>query len=426
VAKRSRSTGRARKRVRDAFAHPLWLIAVVTVVALKLATAGVGYLLAQDTSRFDRQDYRGEYYHAMPDSRLEPGGKVSFFDIWNYSDSEWYLEIARGGYPKLDQTGAAHRATGVPGREADRIAAQKYAFFPLFPWTVRLAGVVLPLKPAAFLVVFVAGLGAACCLALLWDDFFPGRQRLGLLALLLTFLFPFAIFTCLYFTEGPFLFLSAAALLALQRRRWLLAGLAGALLSLTRPTGVLLAVPVLLEAVRRRPTGGERQPRLPALLVAAATVAGVLPFALLNRLRTGSWITFASVQHFWSNASSIAQNFYGNVVYRALHFGELEFHRFHSSRVDFLLMLAFAACLVFMWRDRGFPRTLTVWSTVLWVVPLLTKDLMSFSRYMSVSFPVFMFLALRLPRASRYLVLPAFAIGYYFALRAVVFYNWVG
>jgi hypothetical protein len=79
-----------------------------------------------------------------------------------------------------------------------------------------------------------------------------------------------------------------------------------------------------------------------------------------------------------------------------------------------------------MWRDRRFPRALTLWSTLLWLAPLLSKDLMSFGRYMSVSFPVFMFGALRLRGAGRTVVLVACAAGYLAALYGIMTYAWVG
>ena len=51
---------------------------------------------------------------------------------------------------------------------------------------------------------------------------------------------------------------------------------------------------------------------------------------------------------------------------------------------------------------------------------------MSFGRYMSVSFPVFMYLALALPRPARVVLVLACAAGYVLALSGIVTYAWVG
>jgi hypothetical protein len=50
------------------------------------------------------------------------------------------------------------------------------------------------------------------------------------------------------YSEAPFILLSAAQLLALHRRRWVVAGGLGLLAALTRTSGVLLAVPAAVEA----------------------------------------------------------------------------------------------------------------------------------------------------------------------------------
>ena len=90
-----------------------------------------------------------------------------------------------------------------------------------------------------------------------------------------------------------------------------------------------------------------------------------------------------------------------------------------------MIMLSFAAVIAGMWFDRKFPRELTLWSAVIWIVPLAAKnDLMSFSRYMSVSFPVFLFLGLR-AGWMRFIIIAIYATGYLFALGAIIRYAWL-
>jgi hypothetical protein len=82
------------------------------------------------------------------------------------------------------------------------------------------------------------------------------------------------------YAEGPFLALAAAQLLALGRRRWWWAAAFGALATLTRPSGALLAVPALIEAVAG--VGAVGPPRIPLRRIwgrAAAVVAPVGAFA---------------------------------------------------------------------------------------------------------------------------------------------------
>src|SRR5207302_7078559 len=68
-----------------------------------------------------------------------------------------------------------------------------------------------------------------------------GRRTMMLLAF-----FPTAVFFSAVYSEGLFLALSIGAVYAARQDRWALAGIAAGLATLTRPTGFLLTVPLLL------------------------------------------------------------------------------------------------------------------------------------------------------------------------------------
>jgi hypothetical protein len=90
------------------------------------------------------------------------------------------------------------------------------------------------------------------------------------------------------YAEGPFLLLSAAHLLALHRRRWWPAAALGFLAVLTRPSGLLLAVPASVEAWKgwRSARAADRLGRAAAVL---APVAGLGAFLLWVEEATGDW-----------------------------------------------------------------------------------------------------------------------------------------
>ena len=98
------------------------------------------------------------------------------------------------------------------------------------------------------------------------------------------------------YAEGPFLVLAAVQLLALHRRRWWLAGVAGALASLTRPSGLLLALPAGVEALRVR--AGRPGPLELAGRVAAVVgpVVGVTGYLLWVEETTGQGMLPVRVQ----------------------------------------------------------------------------------------------------------------------------------
>jgi hypothetical protein len=413
----------------DASARFPWSTLVVRAVLLclviKLVTWGLGYALTGVVT-FDRREYFGNYGHYLLDTRAATPKRPSFFEIWNYSDSEWYLTLAANGYPDLVADPQCGLDRPRPEWSTEKHCKHKYAFFPLYPMAIAAAAAVLPLAAAAFVATALIGIAAAAVFAALWAACLPERDGDVLPAVALLFLYPFAIFYQLYFSESLFLLLSVAAFLSAWRRRWLAMLGAGLLLASARPLGVLI-VPALVAAVLDATRGGAEDQRTRGIACALLVPLGIVPFAVLNHLRTGDWHFFSTAQQLWGYENvALATNLWKNLVGKALAFPGLPWHRFHQSRLDYLVMLAFGGILVAMWRDRRFPRALTLWSTLLWLAPLVSKDLMSFGRYMSVSFPVFMFLALRLRGAARTAILVACGAGYVVALYGIMTYAWVG
>jgi hypothetical protein len=179
------------------------------------------------------------------------------------SDGVWYLGIAHHGY-------------GSPppiGPDGSYVHLTSLAFFPLYPLIVRVVAVTgLPYLGAALLVTGGAGLAAALLVAL-WARAIVGTR--GALVLLAIWeLFPSSAVLDLAYSEALFVAAAAGALLALQRRAWVLAGLAATVAGLTRPTGgaVVAAVWVAvgLEWWRRR------RPSAPSLAAALVAPVGLL------------------------------------------------------------------------------------------------------------------------------------------------------
>lgn len=175
-------------------------------------------------------------------------------------DALWYLAIAADGYP----TGT----TAVP---------QAAAFFPGYPLAVAavgrlLAGAYLLAANLVSLVATAAGLAGIHRLAgttARGDDGTPRR------ALLLTAVFPTAFFLLAPYSEGLFLAASTWALVAARERRWALAAATGVVAGLTRNVGVLLVVPVAIEAwTAWRQHGEARRPGWAAVAAVAAAPFG--------------------------------------------------------------------------------------------------------------------------------------------------------
>ena len=153
-------------------------------------------------------------------------------------DAVWYRSVAVDGY-RYD-----------PASPENNIG-----FYPLYPLLLRGLSAALPV-PILWLGI---GFSLACLLGALWlagNLFFEWGGRAtairGLSALLL---FPTSFYFASVYTESLFLLLTVSALCAARRQKWLMAGGAGFLASLTRLNGFLIAIPIAWYAWRawRRP-----------------------------------------------------------------------------------------------------------------------------------------------------------------------------
>lgn len=141
-------------------------------------------------------------------------------------DAVWFLSIADDGY----------------GDSADKAKA---AFYPLYPLLSKLVGFVVGSTVTGALLVSLACFFAALVLLRKLADIELG-ERDGRVAVLLVAFFPSAFFFSGIYSESLFLLLSVGALLAARKERWMWAGIAAGLATLTRNSGAVLLVPLVL------------------------------------------------------------------------------------------------------------------------------------------------------------------------------------
>jgi hypothetical protein len=138
-------------------------------------------------------------------------------------DSSYYVFTAQHGYEALGQT----------------------AFFPFYPLVMRCVATVTYSEVVAGVLVSLVSFAIALAVLhrLAELDFGPAvaRRTVWLIAL-----FPASVFFSAVYTEGLFLALSVGAVYAARRGSWAWAGALGGMAALTRNTGVLVLVPVLL------------------------------------------------------------------------------------------------------------------------------------------------------------------------------------
>lgn len=215
-------------------------------------------------------------------------GYVHALCVW---DCGWYRTIAEGGYDI---------APGVRLRPG----AANWAFFPLSPGLAavlsRLTGL------SAEWAGFIVSNTAAVLAALVARPLFSSARAYWLFATALL-IGPFSFLFSSLHTEALFILMTTLALRALHNSRFVLAGLATALLSATRVTGVLMVFAMLARAVEDHLRQGGRWRELPRALVGnpplllglALAPAGLFAYMAWLRFQVGDGLAFVHIQRAW-------------------------------------------------------------------------------------------------------------------------------
>ncbi|MFK0226649.1 hypothetical protein ACIQUL_12880 [Streptomyces sp. NPDC090303] len=205
-------------------------------------------------------------------------------------DSLWYARVATYGYDFSVQA--------PDGRHLSSMA-----FFPLLPWLERSAGF-LGISPAnaGLAISIIASLAASIGL------FRLGRHihsdKVGYLLVCLWASLPVAIVQSMAYSESLFVSLSAWALYALIKERWITAGFLAFFAGLTRPVGLAVSVAVFIAAllaVRSLGASGNSRDFRKALFACAISPLGALGYILWVGLQRGHLLGYFEVQGEWGN-----------------------------------------------------------------------------------------------------------------------------
>ena len=411
-----------RAAVRIGVSTRLAVLLVAIFAALSFGPASGG-LARENADKFDEPALT----HALADPVLAPLAR------W---DSVWYLRIADSGYGGNASLRSGHRPLLA------QHSTPRAAFFPLYPVLVRSVGTLFggshgALLAAAYLVSLAAFVAA---LALLYrlTELELGRP-LARPTLLLLAVFPAAVYFGAPYAESLFLLLAVGAFYAARTDRWAWAGICAGLASATRSAGLLLLIPLALIWWSSR----SRRPRDAAWLLLAP--AGLVAYAAWLGLVEGDALRFLDVQDAWSRelAVPLAGAWDGFVAafdgVRQLASGSRSPVYFEAAAGDPFriaainvmlfgtLVFAVAACVGVL---RRLPRPYGVWVATSLVLPLsfpvTPQPLMSLPRFVSVLFPVFMWLALVCEeRRATDLVVAASAIGLGLLTAQYASWHWI-
>ena len=287
----------------------------------------------------------------------------ALLNVWGRWDAVHYLDIATQGYQGTDM-----------------------AFFPLFPFLVRIVGDLVGNHLIAGLAISNASFffGLLFLYKLLEHEYDRSVARR---AIFYISIFPSAVFFSAVYTESLFFMLTVASFYYMRAHRWWMAGTIGFFAALTRVEGVLLVVPFFIEwnSYYR----GRYVRELGSLAASVLIPLGLSTYMAYLWVLRGDPLYFSHVQIHWNRHFAPPWVSLINAFDKLQHSTQSLTVANESLEIAFTLLMI--GVLVGGWRSLR-PSYIAYMSLSI-LVPMSTSSLMSMPRFALVLFPMFGILA---------------------------------
>ncbi|HEY1663131.1 MAG TPA: hypothetical protein VGI03_11990 [Verrucomicrobiae bacterium] len=350
---------------------------IFTVLAAKASIFLLIYLAAHFLP-FSKATYL-EDFHYPADAPLSI---QTAYCTW---DAQHYLFLAQNGYHA--------------GQESNR-------FFPLLPALIRLFAPLFGYLVSGLVVANIFSMMGLIYLYYYVKEFTKSEEAAGT-TLLVALAFPTSFFFSLIYSEGLFLGLVAPLFYFLFKRRFLAASIFAFFLPLTRPTGLLIGIPLAVgiagdywEAFKGPSKGLPQKRRVfrPSLLPLFAAILGAGLYFLIMFHTTGNCMTGLSSQNntigHWQISTLIhPQSIFGN-FFPATY----TLHGFTNSVIDRLFFLFFVLLLPRIWLKTT--PVLFSYALAMGMVPVF-GSFASYPRYLLLVLPLFIALGISFSQEKR-------------------------
>ncbi|MGZ4165401.1 MAG: mannosyltransferase family protein [Solirubrobacteraceae bacterium] len=304
-------------------------------------------------------------------------------------DGLWYRSLANNGYP--DHVSYAQTTLG---------------FFPLFPltiwaleqplllftshdgiWSATVAGALISAAGGLVATVLVHRLAEG------WWDRETARR-----ATILFVVFPGSVVFSMVYSEGLLLPLAAGCIYALERRRWVLAGVLGGLATAVQPVGLALvpvcALSALLELRRR---GWSVRAARRSFLAPLLSLTGLGAFMAFLWAWTGNpMATYVAQHHGWSETTT-PLSLWNMAVKLA---NQISFSHFNEPTINLNLVIGLIGGVVLLvwlllvWFDRReiSPEAI-LWTLAIAFLAYTSSNVPPLPRMLITAFPALMVVA---------------------------------
>ncbi|MEO6050699.1 MAG: glycosyltransferase family 39 protein [Pyrinomonadaceae bacterium] len=327
--------------------------------------------------------YGAAAYQLLFNERVK--GWHGLLAMWNRWDALRHVRIAEVGY------------TNVGDARADLVG------FPLYPWLVRLFSYVFQdTQLSAFIVSGLATIAAALLLHRLTRLDEPDTVARNSVWFLL--IFPTSYFLHINYNESLFIAVTLGCFLAARQKNWMVAGIIGIFVCMTRLNGLVIIPALMVEALQqyRETRRVNRQWAYIALIP-----LGFIVYLLINRHVTGDLFAFLTIgrEMFfkalappWIGINSLYTGMWAEPPSGAVMTGVQEF---------FFTVLSFICIFFCAWLLRP---AYTVWIAGNWLLFTSVGFILSVPRYTLTLFPIFILFAKLAQRPVWYSVITVWSL----------------
>jgi len=329
---------------------------ILLVAAVKILIIGIA-LLHPIIPFGDGLQQGNLMYRIMPESFLH------YFEAF---DGQWYIQIAEEGYQKKPVL----------------FSECNYNFFPLYPMLIRAVAFASQSTSLAALIISYA---CTFVMALLFYRLLrmDHDEQTSWRALLYMLIFPGAFFFSAAYTEALYMMCLMGAFYLGRKNLWIPASLCGFLAAFTRKPGVFIIIPLLaLYLIDKKARNEKIRPDIAALIL--IPLAPVF-FAFYISTITGDFMSIFKTTTTWGAKLSIP------IISYFHDWNRCTILAYHGGLIDRIATLIFAAMLIPMWKRIRKDYWLHAFLVIF--VPLTVGTTGSMVRYLTASFPHFLYLS---------------------------------